>query len=117
MKSLTAFVLGLTVLFSSTCAQSGAPVQSTSAIPAYLQPEVAAALGQISPDSIRTVMSILASARLEGRQPGTRGFAMASDYVQDKMKAMGLLPGVDGGSFVQSVLLKKGMVVPEASSL
>ncbi len=117
MKSLTAFVLGLTVLFSSTCAQSGAAVQSTSAIPASLQPEVAAALGQISPDSIRTVMSILASDRLEGRQPGTRGFAMASDYVQDKMKAMGLLPGVDGGSYVQSVLLKKGMVVPGGSSL
>ena len=111
MKQLTAFLLGLTALASSACAQSAA------AIPANLQPEVAAALEKISPDSIRSVMSFLASDRLEGRQPGTRGFAMASDYVEDKMKAMGLLPGVAGGSYVQPVLLKKGMVATAGSSL
>jgi len=52
-------------------------------------------------------MHILASDQFEGRQPGTRGFTMASDYVQNKMKAMGLLPGAAGGSYVQPVLLKR----------
>ena len=124
-RQLTAFLVGLTALFSPACAQSpsgsaaqpGAAGQSTSAIPAYLQPEVAAALGKVSPDSIRAVMSVLASDRFEGRQPGTRGFAMASAYVEDKMKAMGLLPGIAGNSFVQPVLLKKGKVVTAGSSL
>ena len=55
MKQLTAFLLGLTALASPACAQSVA------AIPANLQPEVAAALEKISPDSIRSVMSFLAS--------------------------------------------------------
>ena len=111
MKQLTAFLLGLTAFASSACAQSA------TAIPANLRPEVAAALEKVSPDSIRSVMSLLASDRLEGRQPGTRGFAMASAYVEDKMKAMGLLPGVAGGSYVQPVLLKKGMVAAAGSSL
>src|ERR1700679_3509020 len=100
MRQLTAFVLGLTVLFSS------ARAQSPSAIPASLQPEVAAALGKIIPDSIRTVMSVLASDRLEGRQPGTRGFALASAYVESHFKTMGLVPGVNGKSYIQPVLLK-----------
>jgi Zn-dependent M28 family amino/carboxypeptidase len=105
-------LLGLTVLFFPT-----RRIRSVTAIPAYLRPEVAAVMEKINPDSIHTVMSILASDSFEGRQPGTRGFAMASDYVQHKMKAMGLLPGMDSGSFVQPVLLKKGKVTIANSSL
>ncbi len=110
-QQLAALLLGLTVFYSAARAQSPA------AIPAYLQPEVAAVFGGISPDSIRTVMSILASDSLQGRQPGTHGFAMASDYVQSKFKAIGLLPGVGGDSYIQPVLFKKATVVEAGSAL
>jgi hypothetical protein len=111
MKQLTVFLLGLTALCASACGQS------STAIPAYLRPEVTAALGKVSPDSIRAVMSVLASDSYEGRQPGTRGFAMASAYVEAKMKAIGLVPGLPGNTYVQPVLLKKGNVVGAGSSL
>src|ERR1700722_16056690 len=104
-------LLGLIAFFTPASAQS------VTAIPAYLRPEVAAALQRVSPDSISAVMRILASDQFEGRQPGTRGFAMASDYVQNKMKAMGLRPGVSGNSYVQPVLLRKGKVSTAGSSL
>jgi Zn-dependent M28 family amino/carboxypeptidase len=114
MKQLTVSLLGLLGLLSFF---TPASAQTTTAIPAYLRPEVATALERVSPDSISAVMHILASDQFEGRQPGTRGFTMASDYVQNKMKAMGLLPGAAGGSYVQPVLLKKGKVSTTGSSL
>src|SRR5258708_3261309 len=108
---LTVAALSGLVLFSaSACAQNPA------AIPANLQPEVARVFEKVSPDSIRAVMSVLASDELEGRQPGTRGFARASEYVQNKLKAMGLQPGVGGSSYVQPLLFKKGVVTAATSS-
>ncbi|HTI09038.1 MAG TPA: hypothetical protein VL832_10790, partial [Puia sp.] len=107
---LTALLLGSTLLSLSLCAQDPA------LLPAALQPEVAAAFKQVSPDSIRSVMSVLASDAFEGRQPGTRGFTRASEYVQDKLKAYGLKPGF-GSSYIQSLLFKKGIVVATGSSL
>jgi len=110
-RQSTALLLGLAFFSIQACAQS------TAAIPADLQPEVAAAFDRISADSIHTAMSILASDGFEGRQPGTRGFTLASAYVQEKFKAMGLVPGVNGGSYIQPVLFKKGTVAVSGSSL
>ena len=107
---LTALAASLTFLSLSLYAQD------PTVLPAALQPAVAAAFKQVSPDSIHAVMSVLASDAFEGRQPGTRGFAGASDYVQDKLKAYGLKPGV-GNSYVQSLLFKKGVAVASSSSL
>src|SRR5215469_15405702 len=101
---LNAFAPGLLLLSLSLCAQH------PGSLPAALEPAVAAAFKQISPDSIRAVMSVLASDAFEGRKPGTPGFARASGYVQDKLKAYGLKPGF-GDSYVQSLRFKKGVVV------
>jgi Peptidase family M28/PA domain len=108
-QHLTALFMGL-ILVSQACAQS------VSSIDARLQPEVANALMNVNPDSIRSVMSVLASDRLEGRQPGTRGFALASSYVESHFKTMGLTPGVNGKSYVQPVLLKKAVTIEQGSS-
>ena len=106
---LPALLTALSFVSLSLCAQD------PNALPAALQPEVASAFRQISPDSIRTVMSVLASDAFEGRKPGTPGFARASEYVQDKLKAYGVKPGF-GNSYVQSLLFKNGVVVPAGSS-
>jgi hypothetical protein len=101
---LAALFTGLILLYFPACAQT------PTAIPAALQPEVAAAFKNVSPDSIRAVMSVLASDAFEGRQPGTRGFTKASEYVQNKLKSYGLQPGAGSGSYVQSLSFKRGVV-------
>lgn len=108
---LTALLPGLILLHFTACAQP----QAT--IPAALRPAVDAAFKNVSSDSIRAVMTVLASDELEGRQPGTRGFARASGYVQDKLKAYGLKPGAGNGSYVQPLRFKKGIVSLAGSSL
>ncbi len=117
-QQLTALFMGLTILLSQACAQSvsSTDARSASTIDTRLQPEVANAFNNVNPDSIRSVMSVLASDRLEGRQPGTRGFALASSYVESHFKTMGLVPGVNGKSYVQPVLLKKAVPIEQGSS-
>jgi Zn-dependent M28 family amino/carboxypeptidase len=109
-NQLTALLLGLTFFLGT------ARAQTPTAIPEPLRTEVAGAFEKISPDSIHAVMNVLASDAFEGRQPGTRGFARASGYVQDKLKTYGLKPGL-GDSYVQSLLFKKGIVAAAGSSL
>ena len=109
-RQLTVLVLSLIVI--SCQAQPAA-----SAIPASLLTEVKTAFQSVSPAAIHATMSFLADDLIEGRQPGTRGFAIASRYVESQMMAMGLLPGVDGRSYIQPVLLKKGLVTPEGCIL
>jgi Zn-dependent M28 family amino/carboxypeptidase len=73
-------------------------------------------MSSISPQRVHGTMSFLASDLLEGRLPGTRGFALASQYVQSQFTAVGLQPAGDSG-FVQSVSFKKGIVNGTASEL
>ena len=51
--------------------------------------DVQKALQAVNPDEIESTMNFLASDLLEGRQPGTRGFAIASQYVQTQFKFLG----------------------------
>jgi Zn-dependent M28 family amino/carboxypeptidase len=109
-KRLPILASVLILLSASLCAQH------PDAIPAALRPEVAAAFAKISPDSIRSVMSVLASDAFEGRKPGTRGFTRASEYVQQKLKAYGLKPAFDD-SYIQTLQFKRGVVQATGSSL
>ncbi len=67
------------------------------------------ALAAVSPNEVKSVMTFLADDLLEGRQPGTKGFALASSYIQTEFISLGLKPGVKG-SYVQDVPLAKGIV-------
>ena len=78
--------------------------------------EMQKALGAVSPESIEATMSFLASDLVEGRQPGTRGFAIASQYVQSQFKSLGLKPGGEDGRYLQRVVLKKGVVDRSSST-
>ena len=74
------------------------------------------ALEAVSPDAIKASMTFLADDLLEGRQPGTRGFAIASKYIETQFIALGLQPGMDRKSFIQKVPLRKGIVDENNSS-
>ncbi len=82
-----------------------------------ITPAAEKAASEVQPNQIKADMTYLADDLLQGRAPGTTGFALASRYVETQFMAMGLLPGVDGKSYVQPLTLKKGVVTESKSSL
>lgn len=95
-NKLLIFSFTLSLLFHAAMAQ----------VPAGLQN----AVNKISPEAIKAHMSFLADDLLEGRMPGTRGFALGSKYMETQFMALGLQPGVSDSSYVQSVPLQRGWV-------
>lgn len=69
----------------------------------------------IKPEAIEATMRYLADDSLEGRQPGTRGFEIASKYIQEQFLSIGLEPGVNKKDYKQPVPLQKGLVNSKAS--
>ena len=74
-------------------------------------------MNNISPDAIKAHMTFLSDDLLEGRLPGTRGFAIGSRYMETQFMALGLKPGVDNSSYVQPFTFKKAWVDDTESSL
>ncbi|MEJ0055327.1 MAG: M28 family peptidase [Bacteroidota bacterium] len=75
------------------------------------------ALDKVNPNAIKASMTFLADDVVEGRQPGSRGFAIASKYVESQFISIGLQPGIDGKSYTQPVPFRKGVVDEKGSSL
>lgn len=61
-------------------------------------------------------MTFLSDDLLEGRFPGTRGFELASKYMESQFISLGLEPGLGDSSYVQRVPLQKGWVEGSQSS-
>jgi hypothetical protein len=58
-----------------------------------------AALGRISPDSLRGHLSFIASDLLEGRDTPSRGLDVAAEYIAAQFRRAGLRPLADGTYF------------------
>ena len=56
---------------------------------------------------VRADVEFLASDELEGRDTGTRGHAIAADYVAAQFRAIGLEPGGDKGNWFQQVPFRR----------
>src|SRR5262245_47625446 len=56
---------------------------------------------------VRADVEFLASDNLEGRDTGSRGHAIAADYVASQFRAIGLEPGGDNGSWFQQVPFRR----------
>ncbi len=74
-------------------------------------------LKNVNPNAIKASMSFLADDLIEGRQPGTKGFSIASKYVESQLIALGLKPALEGNTYWQKVPLKKGVVDEQATTL
>src|SRR5207244_6203479 len=57
----------------------------------------------ITPESLRTWLTYLASDELEGRATFSEGLALAGAYIADQLKDAGVKPGGDYGSYFQRV--------------
>ena len=69
-------------------------------------PTVEAALEAIDPEAIERHIRVLADDSLQGRAPGTRGFAGAAQYAEATLQALGLEPAGVGGTYRQPVALR-----------
>lgn len=69
----------------------------------------------ISPDRIKADVAYLASDRLEGRGPGTRGEELATDHIAAEFKKAGLKPGGERGTYFQPVPLVRVSTSPKAT--
>src|SRR5437762_11202034 len=67
---------------------------------------VALAIAQqssITPESLRTWLTYIASDELEGRATFAEGLGLAAAYIADQLKEAGVKPGGDQGTYFQRV--------------
>ncbi|HEX8441271.1 M20/M25/M40 family metallo-hydrolase, partial [Archangium sp.] len=67
----------------------------------------------IEPEDLRAHIGFLASDLLEGRGPGTRGDALAQQYIATQFQLLGLKPAGPNGSYLQPFELVGMMGHPE----
>lgn len=68
-----------------------------------------------SADRVKAAVAFLASDRLEGRGPGTRGEELTTDYLADEFKKAGLRPAGADGTYFQPVPLVRVVTGPKAA--
>jgi Zn-dependent M28 family amino/carboxypeptidase len=78
-------------------------------------PAVAADPPALSADRIKRDVAHLASDRLEGRGPGTRGEDLATEYIAGEFRKAGLTPAGDRGTFLQPVPLVRVVTGTDAT--
>ena len=62
-------------------------------------------------EHVRADVEFLADDVLEGRDTGSRGHAVAAAFVASRLRALGLQPGGDGGSWYRQVPLRTATLV------
>ena len=62
-------------------------------------------------------MRYLADDKLLGRKPGTAGYELAAQYVEQQFRTLGFKPMGQGGTYRQKVPLRRAMVQEAGSSL
>jgi hypothetical protein len=70
---------------------------------------------KISADRIKADVAYLASDRLEGRGPGTRGEILATEYIAAEFKKAGLKPIGKNDTYFQSVPLVRVVTSPKST--
>ena len=69
----------------------------------------------ISAERMKAHVGYLASDRLEGRGPGTRGESLATEYIADEFKKAGLKPLGERGTYFQPVPLLRVVTSPKST--
>jgi Zn-dependent M28 family amino/carboxypeptidase len=91
----------LTVPFAHSQQPAAAQVPAIKGLPAA----ASAAAASIDPEKIRAHVRFLSLDLLEGRGPGTRGAALAAEYMATQFALSGLKPAGDNGTYFQHVPL------------
>ena len=100
------------ILLASAALAMAACQPSADTTTAEAEPTVA---DLISEADIGRRIETLADDAMMGRAPGTLGGQMAANYIADEMKAAGLVPMGENGSYFQQVTLTKSEVQPDST--
>jgi Zn-dependent M28 family amino/carboxypeptidase len=115
MRRLTVITALLLMAMPLIAQQKSTKKSSTAAnaVPAAVE----RAMKEIHDDAIRAHTRFLSSDLLEGRGPGTRGDALATQYIASQLESYGLQPFGDPGSYFQKVSLLGLTLESEKSSV
>ena len=80
-------------------------------------PDIRTMLPQIHAEDIRRHVYYLASDALQGRLTGTEGERLATEYVADAFKALGLNPAGNDGTFFDPFDFTAGVSLGEGNTL
>src|SRR6185436_6617466 len=72
---------------------------------------------QIDPRAYLEHIKYLASDELEGRGDGAPGLEKAADYIESKLRATGLEPAGDNGTFFQTFPIVTGIALEPGNTL
>ncbi len=72
-------------------------------------------LAEANGTAIKSHVEFLADDLLEGRETGTRGYAIAARYVASQFATAGLAPGGHAGSFLQNVPFRSTQIEPDSA--
>jgi hypothetical protein len=108
-------VLVVALLSSSALAwQSGATATATKAS-ATLTAAERKAVGRVKLETVRDVTTVLSSKEFEGRGTGQPGADKAARYLEDRFAKLGLKPGGENGTYLQSIKFRSAQVLTESS--
>lgn len=71
--------------------------------------------GEISADRIKSAVAQLASDKFEGREPGTNGEVLTTEYLADEFEKTGLKPIGERDSYFQPVPLVRVITSPKST--
>ena len=99
------FVIMAAGILAATLVRAQQPVADPVPEIAGLPPAARAAAASIDPEKIRAHVRFLSLDLLEGRGPGTRGDALAAEYIATQFALAGLEPAGENGTYFQRVPL------------
>jgi hypothetical protein len=79
------------------------------------EPAKAVKFSAISPADLKRWLTYISSDELQGRQVFTEGYGIAAQYIADELKAMGVKPLGDDGTYFQIVKLRSYKVTRGSS--
>jgi Peptidase family M28 len=74
-------------------------------------------IAAFDPARLEATTKFLSSDDLRGREPGSEGDATAEQFIADQMKAIGLEPGGDDGTYFQTMQLRRADRVDASTEL
>ena len=103
------------------CARAATPAPepaagSPSAMPAAAAaPSAPGAAGAIAAEGLRRDLFVFASDSFMGRETGSEGSRMAARFIADRLRAAGVEPAGDSGTYFQRVPLTRTAILPSSS--
>jgi hypothetical protein len=114
-RGLLSAILVIALLSSSALGWQSAVTAPVTKAAATLSSAERKAAGRVKLETIREVTSTLSSKEFEGRGTGQPGADKAARYLADRFAKLGLKPGGENGTYLQSIKFRVAQVLPESS--